>query len=42
MQAARELGCNEDEEAFDKTLRKIASAPPTKAVAKRKTKKKSK
>jgi hypothetical protein len=38
-QAARELGCSEDENAFDKTLKKIASAPPPKSVEKRKTKK---
>jgi hypothetical protein len=39
VKAARELGCNEDTEAFDKTLKKIASAPPPKSVEKRKNKK---
>ena len=37
-QAARELGCDESEEAFDKVLRKVASAPPPKSVQKRKKK----
>lgn len=39
VNAARELGCDEDEAAFDKVLKKIASAPPPKSVEKRKTKK---
>jgi hypothetical protein len=30
---------SEDEEDFDKTLKKIASAPPPKNIEKRKTKK---
>jgi hypothetical protein len=34
--AARELGCVEDEDAFDKALRKIASERPAKAAEKRK------
>lgn len=37
VKAARELGCDEDPAAFDKTLKQIASAPPAKSVAKRKT-----
>lgn len=36
IEAARELGCDEDEDAFDKALRKIASERPTKAAEKRK------
>ena len=28
--AARELGCDQSEEAFDAALRKVASAPPSK------------
>ena len=36
VKAARELGCDESEEAFDKVLRKVASAPPPKSVQKRK------
>ena len=39
VDAARDLGCDEDEAAFDKTLMKISSAPPPKSVQKRKTKK---
>lgn len=39
VKAARELGANESDEAFDKVLRKIASAPPPKSVQARKTKK---
>jgi hypothetical protein len=39
VREARELGCPEDEAAFDDTLKKIASAPPPKTVKKRKTKK---
>lgn len=39
VKAARELGCDEDPAAFDRTLKKIASAPPPKTVAKRKPKK---
>ncbi|CFX09488.1 conserved protein of unknown function [Candidatus Filomicrobium marinum] len=37
-QAARDLGCAEDAEAFDKAIRKIAKAPPPQTVAKRKAK----
>jgi hypothetical protein len=37
VKAARELGTNEDVAAFDKVLRKIASAPPPKSVQKRKS-----
>ena len=37
-EAARELGCDDDEKAFDKVLKKIASAPPPKSVEKRKAK----
>ena len=35
--AARELGCDNDEKAFDKVLKKIAKAPPPESVQKRKT-----
>lgn len=28
IEAARELGCDEDEDAFKERLRKLASAPP--------------
>lgn len=30
IEAAREAGCDEDPDAFDKALRKVASAPPPK------------
>lgn len=40
VKAARELGTDESEEAFDTVLGKIASAPPPKSVQKRKIKKK--
>jgi len=35
---ARELGCDEDEAAFEKRLGKIAKATPPKQVPKRKAK----
>lgn len=35
-EAARELGCDEGEDAFDKALRKIASGRPPASVRKRK------
>lgn len=38
-EAARELGCSEDEEAFDKALKKVASAPPSEGAEKTKPKK---
>ena len=38
VKAARELGTDESEAAFDKVLKRIASAPPPKSVQKRKTK----
>jgi hypothetical protein len=38
-QAARELGCDDDEEAFEKRLKAVASAPPPKPAKKSKTKK---
>lgn len=34
--AARELGCDDDEKAFDKVLKKITKAPPPKSVQQRK------
>jgi hypothetical protein len=37
--AARELGCDDSEEAFDKKLKAIASAPSPKPAKKPKTKK---
>jgi len=37
--AARELGCSDDESAFDKTLKKVATAPSPKSLKKRKKKK---
>ena len=37
--AAKQLGCSDDDKAFEKALKKIASAPPPKTVKKRKTKK---
>ena len=37
VKAARELGTDESEEAFDKVLKRVASAPPPKSVQKRKT-----
>jgi hypothetical protein len=36
IEAARELGCDEVEEAFDKALRKIASERPPASVRQRK------
>lgn len=39
VKAARELGCDEAEAAFDKALKKVASAPPPTSVKKRKVKK---
>lgn len=38
VRAARELGTDESEEAFDKVLKRIAKAPPPKSVQKRKAK----
>jgi hypothetical protein len=38
VKAARELGADESEEAFDKVLKRIASAPPPKSVHRRKHK----
>jgi len=38
VEAARDVGCDENPDAFDKTLKKIASAPPPKSVKKRKAK----
>ncbi len=38
IEKAREIGCDEDPAAFDKMLKKIASAPPPKSVQKRKAK----
>jgi hypothetical protein len=40
VKAARELGTDESEEAFDKVLKRVASAPPPKSVQKRKIKRK--
>lgn len=39
VEAARELGCDESEDAFDTKLKKVASAPPPKPTRKPKTKK---
>lgn len=39
IQAAREVGADENEEMFDRVLKKVSSAPPPKTVEKRKTKK---
>lgn len=36
VKAARDLGVDESEEAFDKVLKRVASAPPPKSVQKRK------
>jgi hypothetical protein len=36
VKAARELGTDESEEAFDKVLKRVAKAPPPKSVQKRK------
>ncbi len=38
VDAARELGADESEEAFDKLLKRVAKAPPPKTVQKRKPK----
>jgi len=40
IDAARELGCDEDEARFDAALKKVASAPPPKDTPKPKPKKK--
>lgn len=37
IDAARELGCDEDEAAFKERLKKLVSAPPPKSVQKRKS-----
>ena len=42
IEAARELGCDEDPEAFKDKLKKLASAPPPESVATRKSKKSAK
>jgi hypothetical protein len=39
IEAARSLGCDDDEEAFDKRLKAVASAPPPTPAKKPKTKK---
>lgn len=39
VDTARELECNEDADAFDRALGKVASSPPPKSVEKRKHKK---
>ena len=39
IEAARELGCDEDEGAFKERLKKLATASPPKSVEKRKNKK---
>jgi hypothetical protein len=36
VKAARELGVDESEEAFDKVLKRVAKAPPPRSVQKRK------
>jgi hypothetical protein len=40
IEAARELGCDEDEDAFKDRLKKLASAPPPETVRERKKPKK--
>ena len=42
VKAAREIGADESEEAFDHMLGKIAKAPPPKSVQKRKASKRGK
>jgi hypothetical protein len=39
IEAARSLGCDDDEDAFDAKLKAVASAPPPKPEKKSKTKK---
>lgn len=39
--AARELGCDDDEKAFDEVLKKASAAPPPKTVQRRKNSKSS-
>ena len=39
IDVARDLACDEDEEAFKERLKKLASAPPPASVEKRKPKK---
>lgn len=36
VKAAREIGCEDNADAFDRALKKVASAPPPKSVKKRK------
>ena len=36
VKAAREIGTDESEDAFDKVLRKVASAPPPETIKQRK------
>lgn len=36
LEAAREVGASEDEDVFDRALKKVAKAPPPKSVQKRK------
>ena len=38
IRTAHKLGCDESEAAFDRTLKKLASAPPPKTVQERKRK----
>lgn len=39
VEAARALGCDDSEEAFNKKLKAVASAPPPKDAPKKKVKK---
>jgi len=39
IKSARDLGCSEDEKAFDKTLKKLGSTPPPDTVKARKKEK---
>lgn len=39
LEAARALGCDDDEDAFDAKLKAVASAPPPKTTKKPKGKK---
>ncbi len=42
IEAARELGCDEDEAAFDDFLKKVAKAPPPRKEEKPEPKRKAK
>lgn len=42
LRAAKDLGCDDDEDAFDKKLKAVASAPAPKPVKRKKAKRSAK